>query len=76
MTNLRTRLVVRSRTPEGAPRRPAGPLIASRLGAAAFALLTTASVAMAQVEEMAPAGDPIDETWRYLVELFRMILGI
>ncbi len=49
---------------------------AARFAAAGFALLATASVAMAQVEEQTPAGDPIEETWRYLVELFRMILGL
>ncbi|MDQ7014691.1 MAG: hypothetical protein Q9O74_12480 [Planctomycetota bacterium] len=69
----------RSRTPApascGPTARCPAPFSASGFRTAAFALLATASVAMAQVEEMAPAGDPIEETWRYLVELFRMILG-
>ena len=64
ITNLRSR------------RHHATPFSASGFRTAAFALLATASVAIAQVEEQAPIGDPIEETWRYLVELFRMILGI
>ncbi len=82
ITNLRSRLphlAVRSRTPVPASRGPTAhcPALfsASGLRTAGFALLATASVAMAQVEEQAPAGDPLEETWRYLVELFRMILG-
>lgn len=45
-------------------------------GAAAMVLLANASVAFGQSIEEAPAGDPIEETWRYLVELFRMLLGL
>jgi len=39
-------------------------------------MLANASVVFGQSIEEAPAGDPIEETWRYLVELFRMVLGL
>jgi hypothetical protein len=50
--------------------------IRTKIHTAAFLLLTSTSAAYSQVQESAPAGDPIEDTWRYLVELFRMILGL
>ena len=49
---------------------------AAGLGVAAMVMLANASVVLGQSIEEAPAGDPIEETWRYLVELFRMVLGL
>jgi len=49
---------------------------AAGLGVAAMVMLANASVVFGQSIEEAPAGDPIEETWRYLVELFRMVLGL
>ena len=60
-----------NRSPGRSTKRPV-----SRLALAAGLLLANASVAFGQAIEEAPAGDPIEETWRYLVELFRMILGL
>ena len=39
-------------------------------------LLANASLAVADPGGVGTGGDPIDETWRYLVELFRMLLGL
>ncbi|MCC7390649.1 MAG: hypothetical protein IT431_18020 [Phycisphaerales bacterium] len=59
----------------GAGRRVGGGGLA-RLGAGALVVLATASVALADPGGVVTGGDPIDETWRYLVELFRMLLGL
>ena len=37
-------------------------------------LVASASAAFAQAEKRGPA--PLEETWQYLMDLFRMILGI
>lgn len=44
--------------------------------AAALVLLASTSVSLAQVGDPGTGGDPIEETWRYLMDLFRMILGL
>lgn len=47
---------------------PAGMMVAGMV------LLVNASVAFGKTIEQ--AGDPIEDTWEYLVELFRMMLGL
>lgn len=58
-----------------AGRRVCGGWLTS-LRAGAMVLLANASLAVADPGGVVTGGDPIDETWRYLVELFRMLLGL
>lgn len=68
MSNLRRR--------PDAPSDTGARFCLGRLGAAAFVLLANATVAVAQSTNTPAGGDPLEETWRYLMDLFRMIIGL
>lgn len=70
MKNLGRRHAAASSAVRGGSGRLAG------LGAAAFVLLANASLAFGRPAGPVGAGDPLDETWQYLLDLFRMILGL
>lgn len=61
---------------KGLSEGPRARLSPALLAWAVLAVVTAASSALAQAEKPAPGPSPLEDTWNYLIELFRMVLGI